>query len=100
MAKDYIDLKIDTERHLNGEAVAKRLRGERGGGIPWMVVVDAAGEELLTGDGPDGNIGCPVTEAEREWFMTILGRTRQHMSAADVEALRAALADHAAKISG
>ena len=29
MGRDYIDVKIDTDRHLNGEAVAKRLRGER-----------------------------------------------------------------------
>ena len=43
MARDYTDLKIDTEGDLGGEAVAARLRGERKGGIPWMVITDSNG---------------------------------------------------------
>ena len=81
MSRDYVDLKIDTDRHKNGQAVADRLRGkERKGGIPWMVITDAAGQELVASDGPEGNIGCPMTEAERAWFGEMIRKTEQHMS--------------------
>ena len=73
MGVDFVELKIDTERHLNGEAVARKLRGDRTGGIPWMVITDASGTELITSDDPkNGNAGCPVTESERAWFMEML----------------------------
>lgn len=78
--------------------MAKELRGERGGGIPWIVITDAAGAELITSDAPDGNVGCPATEAERAWFMKMIRETRQHLSDADVAAIEKALADNAKKL--
>ena len=80
MSRDYVDLKIDTDRHKNGKAVADRLRGERTGGIPWMVITDATGKELVSSDGPEGNIGCPMSESERGWFVEMIRKTEQHMS--------------------
>ena len=89
LARDWIDLKIDTDRMANGAAVAKQLRKARGGGIPWIVILDASGEQLVTGDGPEGNIGCPVTEAEARWFFSMLETTRQHSTDAGLAQLRA-----------
>ena len=83
MELDYVMLKIDTERNTNGEAFAKRLRGDRSGGIPWLVITDAEGKELIASDRPTengtSNIGCPVSEEERAWFLEMLDQTRQHM---------------------
>ena len=33
MGRDYVTIKIDVERNASGDAVAKRLRGERRGGL-------------------------------------------------------------------
>ena len=96
MEQDYVLLKIDTERHKNGPELAKRLRGERTGGIPWIVITDAAGNELIAGDRPteDGtsNIGCPVSEEERAWFLQMLAETRQHMTDGHLATLKKELA--------
>jgi hypothetical protein len=95
MSRDYIDLKIDVERNLNGEVVAKRLRKEQTGGIPWMVITDEHGKELINADGPEGNIGCPVAEAETAWFMTMIRRTARRLTDAEIATIEAELIDNA-----
>lgn len=100
MGRDYIDLKIDTDRHLNGKAVAERLRGDRTGGIPWMVITDELGTELITSDGPRGNCGCPVAPHEIEWFMTMIRRTARTLNAEQVATIEAELKTFAKSIGG
>jgi hypothetical protein len=97
-AIDWIDLKIDQDRMAHGEDVAARLRHGKGGGIPWSVMLNAVGEELVTSDGPGGNIGCPVTDAERTWFMEMLRKTRQRASEEDLAVIEAELGKFAAPI--
>jgi hypothetical protein len=77
-ADDYVVLKIDVEKMEQGDEVAQRLRGDRRGGIPWITILDGNGTELVTSDGPNGNIGCPITEAECAHFITMLEKTMQH----------------------
>ncbi len=96
MDRDYVTVKIDVERDANGEAVAKRLRGERRGGIPWMVILDAAGKELVSSDAPTGNIGCPVQPEEVAWFTEMIRRSAIRLEAADVAAIEAELGAYAA----
>ncbi|MFT5734420.1 MAG: hypothetical protein ACJAZN_001531 [Planctomycetota bacterium] len=98
MSRDYVDLKVDTDRHRNGAAVAKALRGDRQGGIPWIVVTDADGVELITGDGPNGNIGCPVTEAERAHFIEMVKVSSERITEAELKTLTDELAAFAATI--
>lgn len=100
MGRDYIDLKIDIDRHLNGKAVAERLRGDRTGGIPWMVITDEAGTELISSDGPRGNCGCPVAPHEIEWFMTMIQRTVRTLNAEQVATIEAELKAFAKSIGG
>ncbi|MEM9381625.1 MAG: hypothetical protein AAGB93_16840 [Planctomycetota bacterium] len=94
----FIDLKIDTDRHLHGEEVAKRLRGDRRGGIPWMVITDAAGVELVTSDGPGGNCGCPVTPDERAWFVEMIRRSAPEVTLAEIGTIEAELAAYAEEL--
>ena len=82
----------------NGKAVGMRLRGTDRGGIPWITILDAEGEELITSDGPKGNIGCPVTPDERSHFMTMVKKTAQKMSEKDIAVVKAKLDDFAEKI--
>ena len=92
-----MDLKIDTERHANGAAVAKRLRKGAKGGIPWMLITDAEGKELVTSDGPKGNVGCPVSGDEIDWFIKMLQTGRRSLTEAELTKLRAALDTYGAQ---
>ena len=67
------------------------MRGGKGGGIPWMVILDGDGGQLVTSDGPKGNIGCPIQPHERAFFYGMLEKTRKHMSDEDVAAVKAGL---------
>jgi hypothetical protein len=91
LERDYVELKIDVDRYAHGAEVAGRLRGERGGGIPWIVITDSAGKELVTSDSPQGNIGCPVEPHEVSWFMDMLRKTRQTLSDGDLVTIKRTL---------
>lgn len=95
MAKDYVMIEIDVDRMPNGKEVADRLTSGQGKGFPWTVVLDGEGKQLVTSDGPKGNIGCPVSDEECAWFLEMIDRTRQHMSAEDRAAIARDLAAHA-----
>jgi hypothetical protein len=79
-AEDYVILKIDTQNMENGEIVANRLSKGRGGGIPWIVILDSDGTELITSFGPDGNIGCPIAPEEISYFVAMIEQTRRKIS--------------------
>ena len=98
MARDYIDLKIDVDRMSNGKEVARRLRGTDRGGIPWMVILDSTGKALITGDGPEGNIGCPVQPEERAHFVQMVESTRDKITANGVKTITEQLQQFADQI--
>ena len=95
LSKDYIDLKIDTDRMTNGKEVAARLRKNKRGGIPWMVILDSEEKALITSDGPKGNIGCPVQPHEREYFLEMLRETRKNIGDEELSAVSRALEAYA-----
>ena len=93
IAKDWMVLEIDTDRMKHGQAVGQRLtQGERKG-YPWSVILDAEGKALITSDGPNGNVGCPVTEDEAKHFFEMLKATRQRLTDEELAVLRT---EHAA----
>jgi hypothetical protein len=98
MGHDYIDLKIDTDRHTNGADVAARLRQGEEGGIPWMVILNDKGDALVTSDGPSGNVGCPVKPEERAWFLAMIQKTMQHMTKEHYEAVATGLKTYAEQV--
>ena len=77
-AKGWIDVMIDVDRDTNGKQINERLKGKRSGGLPWMVVLDGAGKELVSSNAePKGNnIGGPATAEECAWFGVMLQRSR------------------------
>lgn len=97
LGKDFIDTKIDTQLMKGGKEVAARLRKGKRGGIPWMVILDGDGKQLVTSDGPNGNVGCPVTKEEVAWFMTMLRKTAKHMNEDDLTTVHKALETYAEK---
>lgn len=77
-ADDFLLLKIDVEEMANGEKVDQQLRGTREDGIPWITILDGDGAELVTSDGPNGNIGCPISEEECAFFVSMIKQTVRH----------------------
>lgn len=77
-ADDYVFLKIDVEAMENGKETAMKLRGGEAGGIPWCVILDGNGKELANSDGPDGNVGCPITPEECAYFVSMIEKTVQN----------------------
>jgi len=98
LARDFIDLKIDTDRMVNGKEVAKRLRGTDRGGIPWMVILDSDSKALINADGPEGNIGCPVQPEERAHFIKMVKMTRDKITDTGVKTITEELQKFADKI--
>ena len=88
-------IKIDTDEMQNGSQVADQLRKGREGGIPWMVILDPTGNELISSDGPDGNIGCPVRPSEIDYFLTMIENTSPASDTDSVVAIRMALEEFA-----
>ncbi|MEE2712172.1 MAG: hypothetical protein VX913_05310 [Planctomycetota bacterium] len=89
---------IDTDRMTEGAEVAAELRKKRGGGIPWMVILDGAGRAKITSDGPKGNCGCPAEPHEIDHFMSMLDATRRHMSDADRKIIERELRTYGKKL--
>ncbi len=95
---DYVTVKIDIENMAHGKEVASRIRTMPEGGIPWMVILKSNGDELITSDGPKGNIGYPFQPEEIEHFMSMLKATSKRTTAEQMNAIGAALNENAKRI--
>lgn len=98
LGRDFVDVKIDIDRMPGGKEVQQRLRGSEAGGIPWCVILDAEGTEIITADGPEGNIGCPVQPAEISHFLVMLRTARKHLTDTDLDFIQRELERFARKI--
>ncbi len=97
LGKDFVDVKIDTDRMTGGGEMLKEWRGSDGGGIPWFVFVGPDGKAIVTSDAPKaGNVGFPYEEAEIAWFVEMLRKAKRTLSDADLDTLRATMGKKAA----
>jgi thiol:disulfide interchange protein len=96
LSKDFIDLKIDEDRTVGGKELVAKMRGERKGGLPWIVFLDAQGKELAAGNDLDDpeqqNVGFPQADPEIAWFGKMLATSRNTISDAEIAELKASLA--------
>ncbi len=95
---DYVEVRIDVDRMAGGKELAERLRANPQGGIPWCAVLDEDGRVLATSDGPDGNIGCPVTASEIEHFVAMLRGTARRMRPEGLGVVKKVLEEHAREV--
>lgn len=97
--KGWVDVMVDVDRDTNGKELNERLKGRRSGGLPWMVILDADGKEIVSSNenGTGANIGGPRTESECAWFVEMLRRSKgDKVSDAELTALAADLEAYAA----
>lgn len=91
LGADYLDLKIDLDRMTGAKAIQKRFRPDESGGIPWIAILDAKGQVLVTSDGPQGNIGHPARPEEIAHFLEMLKKTARKLEPAQIEQIGQAL---------
>ena len=86
LEKDFVLLKIDTQRMTGGLALAQEIRQTSSGGIPWFAFLAPDGKILQTSNNAQGNnIGFPVRpDAEIAYFREMLMDARKHMTPDDV----------------
>ena len=97
ISKDYVIVTIDVERMIGGASFARELRDSDREGLPWLAILDEAGQRLATSDGPKGNIGGPVADWEIDHFMAMVDETRQHMTDVDRRVFERELRAHGAR---
>jgi uncharacterized protein YyaL (SSP411 family) len=99
VSRDYVDLKIDTDRMKQAKSVLDRYYPNASGGIPWMAILDGKGNVLATSDSPKGNIGYPAEPHEIQHFMEMLNKTKQRIESKQLGQLEQALQEEAEKIN-
>jgi hypothetical protein len=95
--KEFIPVKVDTDRMTGGKDVLAAYPKSEKQGIPWFVFLDAEGKELADSMSEKGNIGCPNTEEEIDAFLANLKKASAALTADDFAALRTSLMDHRTK---
>lgn len=96
--KGWVDVMVDVDRDTNGKAMNTRLKGKRGGGLPWSVILGADGKEIVSSNAEPkgGNIGGPVTAEECAWFVEMLKRSGgDKITPGELKVVAAALEEYA-----
>lgn len=92
LAKDFVDLRIDTERMVGGSDLMKRYN-QKSEGIPWSVFLGADGTPIIDSNDPQrGNIGFPAQDFEIAHFTVMLEKAARRLTRKDIDALAKSLA--------
>ncbi len=93
LGKDFIDLKIDTDRTIGGQDLLKQFRKGQSTGIPWFALLEADGKVIVTSSYPKGNVGFPYAAEEIEAFGAMLAKGAVTITAKDIDALKESLTE-------
>jgi len=91
LAKEFVYVKVDTERMPGGQALLTKHRRSAGDTIPWIAFLAGDGTALTTSTGPTGNVGFPAQPDEIAWFVEMLRTGAVRLTAEDIAALEASL---------
>ncbi|MGB1929725.1 MAG: hypothetical protein ACPHO8_10470 [Mariniblastus sp.] len=72
---NYQIIAIATDKMDGGQEMFDQMKKDLSGGMPWMVILDGDGKELITSVGPEGNVGCPVKPDEVDYFVEMIRST-------------------------
>jgi hypothetical protein len=91
LAKDFVCLKIDTDRMDGAKELEKRYN-PKSSGVPWSVFLDADGRSVIDSNDPaHGNIGFPAQDSEIAYFKVMLEKVAKRMTREDIESLAKSL---------
>jgi hypothetical protein len=91
LAKDFVELRIDTDRTVGGNDVLARYN-KKSGGIPWFVFIGPDGTPIIDSNDPEhGNIGFPAADSEIAHFKVMLQKVARQITPADIDFLTKSL---------
>ena len=93
LEKDYVMLKIDDVRDVNGKDVAERVYRGQNLGIPFHAIFDASGTMLIDSNGPLGNIGAAGGTEGNLHLRKMLNESRQNITDTEIEQLVESMRD-------
>jgi thiol-disulfide isomerase/thioredoxin len=101
LAKDFIDVKIDTQRMGVGGAMHRKMNSlidtPTGGGIPWYAFTTTDGSVISDSNGPHGNTGYPGSDEEVAHFLDMVRKARTNITDDDLKVLESSLREASAK---
>lgn len=98
---DLVIVKIDESKMINGQAVCDRLKNNDPNlGMPWFVFTDADKKVLANATGPNGNVGCPMTPEERDWFIDGIRQSRIRLTDQQLDGFALMLHEYAFEVIG
>ncbi len=98
LGKEFVDLKIDTERMIGGDAILAKYNAEKAGGIPWFVFLDTSGKPIVNSEGPKGNIGYPASPEEIDHFIHMIKKSARKLDASQIKTIEDVLKLEAKKL--
>lgn len=93
LEKDFILLKIDDVRDLNGQAIAERLTKGRSVGVPFHAMFDANEIPVTDSYGPLGNIGFMSGLEGKRHFKKMLDAACSKITPQEIQVLLDSLED-------
>ena len=87
LSKDFVIVKIDSDRGIGAKDIAKRFI-DKEQGLPWFVFLDGNGKRLVDSiPSKTGNIGHPAQPEEVAYFKSMIEQVKKHLTASEVDAL-------------
>lgn len=87
LSKQFIDVKIDTDRDTSGAELLKTYAKSDKTGIPWFVFLDGDNKPLADSTGEKGNVGFPAADDEITHFQAMLKKAATKLSDTDINTL-------------
>ncbi len=98
-SKEFVDLKIDTDRQVGGKELLKKYCKEEGG-IPWFAILDGDGKALAHSGFGNKNLGFPAVPDELDGFAKLLKENCQTISAEEQATLMKSLKAAGQRVKG
>ena len=87
LAKDFVDVKIDSDRYTGGQEMLVKFSGSEKSGIPWFAFLDGEGKVIADSNTAAGNTGFPSEPSEVAHFSGMLKKAAKNLTKADLAAL-------------
>ena len=85
--RHYVFVKLDISRDTGAESLRNRFKEAESGGVPWYVILDDAGQPLITSndkeldaDSGNNNVGFPSSKEGIAHFLKMIKQTAPRLS--------------------
>ncbi len=81
VVKEFVPVKIDSDRAIGAKDLAQRLIGKNQDSLPWFAFLNVDGKCLISSIRPNGsNIGHPAKADEVDYFKTMLQTVKKRLT--------------------